>query len=212
MNAATDTNFVIGISAVGGGGKTTLVRRVAELLEDAVTLHFDDYDGSNVHPPSLPEWFEEGADYDVYETPVFTRHIRGLKQGDSVTSPADGSMVGPAHNIVVDAPLGRAHDDSGRNIDLMIFVDTPLDVAMARRLVRNITRDSGEGATDADVLAAVKEDLEPYEHGARRIYTHFVGRLKSTSDLVLDGSLGVDELARTVVARIEQEFATRGEQ
>ena len=51
-----------------------------------------------------------------------------------------GSAVGPASYVVADAPLGRAHSDSGRFIDLMVFIDTPLDIAMARRTLRDVER------------------------------------------------------------------------
>ncbi len=43
MQESRSTNFVIGISSTSGGGKTTLVKKTAELL-DAATLFFDDYD------------------------------------------------------------------------------------------------------------------------------------------------------------------------
>ena len=58
---------VIGVSAVGGGGKTAVTRRLAQGLGDAVALHFDDYDDTNVHPADLQRWFADGADYDGYQ-------------------------------------------------------------------------------------------------------------------------------------------------
>jgi uridine kinase len=38
------SNRIIGISAVSGGGKTALTRRLAELLQDSAALFFDDYE------------------------------------------------------------------------------------------------------------------------------------------------------------------------
>ena len=71
----------IGISAVAGGGKTAVTKRLVEVLGDAVSLHFDDYDDTNVHPDDLQRWFAAGADYDAYRTPVFTGHLEALKAG-----------------------------------------------------------------------------------------------------------------------------------
>ena len=48
-----DSVVIIGISAVTGGGKTEVTLRLTEVLEDAVALHFDDYDATNVHPDDL---------------------------------------------------------------------------------------------------------------------------------------------------------------
>jgi uridine kinase len=45
--------FVTGISSISGGGKTAVAQRLAELLQDAVTVCFDDYDDTNVHPDNL---------------------------------------------------------------------------------------------------------------------------------------------------------------
>lgn len=90
-------NRVIGISAVSGGGKTALTRRLAELLQDSVALYFDDYDESSVIP-DFRTWFEDGADYEAFKTPVFTVHIRSLKAGNAVTYPG-GSKIEPAKNI-----------------------------------------------------------------------------------------------------------------
>ena len=154
---------VIGVSAVGGGGKTEVARRLAQVLGDAVTLHFDDYDDTNVHPPDLRRWFADGADYDAWQTPVFGSHLRALKAGRRIRCPITGISVGPARYVVADAPLGRAHTDSGQFIDLMIFIDTPLDVAMARRILRGI---EPVGASTADeALRQVTSELSGYEAG-----------------------------------------------
>ena len=194
------TNFVIGISAVSGGGKTALSLRLVDLLQDAVAVLFDDYDESSVIP-DFPTWFADGADYDAFKTLVFTEHIRTLKNGKAVTSPVSGSKIEPAKYIVVDAPLGRLHEDSGKYIDLMVFIDTPLDVAMARRLSRDLAREGDEGSAEA--IDNVKADMGAYPNVARPIYVGFVERIKPTCDLVLDGSLSLDELAAAIVSDLE---------
>ena len=72
MSGSRET-VVIGISAVSGGGKMALTLKVTELLGDAVTIHFDDYDDSTIHPENLREWFDAGADYNAWKTPRFHR-------------------------------------------------------------------------------------------------------------------------------------------
>jgi uridine kinase len=193
---------VIGISSVSGDGKTTLTKRLAELLHDAVTLCFDDYDDTNIHPADRQAWMREGADYNAWETPVLTRDLQLLKSGNSITSPIDGSRIPTAKFIVFDAPLGRAHLDTGRFIDFMVFIDSPLDVAMARRLLRDLLTESGPGVDG--VIADLKVNLSSYLSGGRAIYLEFQKQIKRTSDLILDGCLPVDELAAMVYMRIKQ--------
>ena len=168
---------VVGITSVSGGGKTAATRHLAAVLGDAVAIHFDDYDDTNVHPADLHRWFADGADYDIYESPLFTRHLQTLKAGRTIFYPIGGTIVGPARYVVADAPLGRAQSDSGRLIDLLVFIDTPLDVAMARRILRDI-----EMADES--LQQVKAELAGYEARAKSIYEHFRERMRADSDLI----------------------------
>ena len=192
---------VIGISAVSGGGKTAVARRLAEVLGDAVAIHFDDYDDTNLHPGDHRSWFADGADYDAYELPVFTCHLETLKAGGRVRYPIDGAILGPARYVVADAPLGREHSASGRFIDLMVFVDTPLDIAMARRILRNL--DEAAQSAAAETLEHVNDELYGYEAWARHIYDHFQERMRAGADLVVDGTLGIDCIVDRICSEIE---------
>ena len=96
--------FVTGISSVSGGGKTAVAKKLTELLQDAVTLCFDDYDNTNIHPANLETWLIECGDYNAWQTPVLTRDLQALTTGNDITSPVDGSKVSPAEYIVFDAP------------------------------------------------------------------------------------------------------------
>lgn len=190
-----------GISSVSGGGKTAVTQKLVELLKDALTLCFDAHDKTNIHPENLEAWLIEGGDYNAWETPVLTRDLQALTSGYHLTSPLDGSKVSPAEYVVFDAPLGRAHRDTGRFIDLMVFIDTPLDVAMARRLLR----DMANAETNADeAVKRIGVELSSYLNGARQLYVEFQDRIKVQCDLVLDGCLSVDELAGEILARIPQ--------
>lgn len=163
--------FVIGISSVSGGGKTATARKLATLLLNAVTLCFDDYDDTNIHPENRQEWFQQGGDYNAWKTPTLTKDLKTLKSGKAITSVLDGSHISPAQFIIFDAPLGRTHCETGRFIDFMVFIDTPLDVAMARRLLR-----------DDCSMESLKESLLSYLSGGRTIYLHFQQQVKEKSD------------------------------
>ena len=192
---------VIGISAVSGGGKTAVTQRLAEVLCDAATLHFDDYDDTNLHPDDHRSWFADGADYDAYELPVFTCHLETLKAGGRVRYPIDGAILGPVRYVVADAPLGREHSASGRFIDLMVFVDTPLDIAMARRILRNL--DEAAQSAAAETLEHVNDELYGHEARARPIYEHFQERMRAGADLIVDGTLGIDRIVDRICSEIE---------
>ena len=207
MKTPHKRSFVIGISAVGGAGKTTVATKLAELLHDAVTLCFDDYDDTNVHPENLQKWLMDGADYNAWKTPALTSDLRSLTTGNHIASPADDSIISPAEYIVFDAPLGRAHFDTGHFIDFMVFIDTPLDVAMARRLLRDMARDAEQGAEDT--ITSVTASLNSYLDGGRLLYVELENQIKPKCDLALDGCLTVDELASAIFTRIKRQQPDR---
>ena len=124
--------FVVGISSPSGGGKTAITMKVSELLANSVTISFDDYDFDTVHPSSYRQWLEEGADCNAWKTPRLSDDLGKLKEGKSIISPVDDRIVNPQRYVIFDAPLGYAHAETGKFIDFMVFIDTPLDVAMAR--------------------------------------------------------------------------------
>jgi len=55
--------FVIAVSSVSGGGKTTLVKKTAELL-DAPWLLFDEYKTDSHYPKDVRKRLDDGADID----------------------------------------------------------------------------------------------------------------------------------------------------
>ena len=76
--------LVIAISAISGGGKSTLAKSLLPLLGDATTLSFDDYAPvycpTSVYPHDFRRWLEEGADPNAWQTPQLNVMIYSLGQ------------------------------------------------------------------------------------------------------------------------------------
>ena len=177
--------------------------KLTELLQDAVMLSFDDYDENTVHPEDLHTWLTAGANYNAWETPGLTSDLLSLTTGNHITSPVDGSNIPTAKYIVFDAPLGRAHSDTGKFTDLMVFIDTPLDIAMARRLLRDITTPTRQGAEDS--IKSLNAHLYSYLNGGQLLFLELEKQIRGNCDIVLDGRLTVDELAATICKRLRQQ-------
>lgn len=193
--------LLVGISSPSGGGKTTVTRKVQELLPDSVAIFFDDYDLDTIHPSGLRQWLEEGANYNDWKTPRLTDDLGNLKSGKTIVSPVDGLTLKPGKYIIFDGPLGRAHAETAGFINFMVFIDTPLDVAMARRLRRDLPSLSGENSSSpADFL---RGQLGAYLDYGKQACLEMEKQIKPTCDLILDGCLPADELAKAIVGIIE---------
>lgn len=193
--------FVVGISSHSGGGKTTVAKRVSEILKDTVLILFDDYDFDTVHPESFQQWHEKGADYNAWKTPRLKNDLSKLKAGEPIKSAIDGTTFQPQPYLIFDAPLGYAHAETGALIDFMVFIDTPLDVAMARRLLRDLASESPENTNHA--LHTVRSDLTAYLDYARDAYLELDVQVKPGCDLILDGCRSVDDIAQEIAAAIK---------
>jgi hypothetical protein len=182
------------------GDKTAIAKRTSELLEDSVAIYFDDYDFDTVHPESIRDWLETGHDYDNWKTPRLTHDLSRLKAGESINSPVDGTIVQPRAYVVFDNPMGYAHAETAGLIDFMVFIDTPLDIAMARRILRTFVLKRPGRADSA--IDCVETELTAYLEYGRRAYFEMDKQIKLGCDLVLDGCSSVDDLARQIVDAI----------
>lgn len=202
--------FVVGIAAASGGGKTALVLRAAELLPGSSALFFDDYGNPFAEILDFEAWFDRGADFDEVPTPLLMRDLRALRSEESITTPL-GALVEPTPFIVFEAPLGRAHRGTGDLIDLLVYIDTPLEVALARRfrdMVRQVAEEAGPKQQEELIenVRSLESYIDQYlgNRGALAIYQKQVEQVKPGADLVLDGNLTTDVLAKAVVSEVRK--------
>lgn len=91
--------------------------------------------------------------------------------------------------------MGRLHKQTGDYIDFCVHIDTPLDVALARRTIRDFEK--GEHSV-LDLL----EDLKYYLNYSRKLF--FADEEKKSADLIVDGTLSIEEQTKRIKNFLEK--------
>lgn len=168
---------VIAIAAVTAGGKTTTVNKLKECLNNARVLYFDEYSFEG-EVEDYYQWVLDGADYNVWNLRPLENDILNIKE-NSVCD-----------YLILDYPFAYCNDLIKKYIDVAIFIDTPLDIALARRILRDMPDASGE---------VIRNDLEMYLRYARLAFVQMQKDILPSSDYVIDGTMNVDSIVESIV-------------
>lgn len=170
--------FVVAISGVSGGGKTAVSKRLNQELPRSWTLFFDQYRLNG--PDDFVKWIDSGGDPNEWDLTPLMKDLNDL-------------MKEPLDFIILDFPFSYEHAEIARSINLSVFIDTPLDIALARRVIRDF-----KDSQTVEILS----DLENYITRGRPAYLHMLETIKPGADLIIDGSVEIDK----IVHKIEKEL------
>ena len=162
-------------------GVTVSVLRVDDYYRDLANLSFEDRDAINFDHPDAIEFERLVNDLaslrsgEEVKTPVydFTQHTRS----------ALNLSVSPADIILLEGVLAMSNPAIRALVDNTIFVDTPLELCLARRIDRDAIQ---RGRSEASVRDFWESRAEP-------MFAQFVAPWLSEADLVIDGSEAIDE-------------------
>jgi uridine kinase len=201
--------FVIVIGGTSGAGKTSLVRKVTELLGDAVSFHFDDYRSASEYPPDLKTWVDEGADPNRWRTPRMAEDLRSLQMGQAISLPENRGELRPARYIVVEDPFGRSRREMAASIDFVAHIDLPMEIALARKILREFNGIAREGDPQ-QLKDYINGFLSDYLHGpVRTAYLEANEKAIESCDLLLDGMEPVDVSAAKIVSAVQSVISVR---
>ncbi|MFW2570998.1 AAA family ATPase [Legionella sp. 29fVS95] len=173
---------IIAISGTSGVGKTTLTKALANAL-DATCLFWDDFDELASGPDDYLAWYERGQNYAEWNYTALAEVLAKLGANQVVEHPALKKQLQATDYIILDAPLGRLHQQTANYITTFVHIVTPLDVSLVRRLLRDF---KDVNTSKEDLL----NELESYLTRTRKLF--FDGELKKTADLLIDGLLSTE--------------------
>jgi len=171
---------------IAGGtasGKTTAALIAARRLPEALLIHHDRYYRDIPHPRGFN--FDHP---DALDTDGLVADLERLKAGQPVDLPvydfsrharaAHTERVAPCPLVMVEGILTLAHPGLAAMADLRVYVHTPDDIRLARRLRRDILE---RGRT-------VESVLDQYLQTVRPMHLAWVAPCEAGADLVLDGT------------------------
>ena len=172
---------IISISGVTSGGKTTTVNELLNRLPNSRALFFDDRDYAAISGiTDLGEWERNGWDMSEWNLQDLVDDIEQLLQEN--------------HDyIILDYPFGYMQNEISVFISLAVFIDTPLDIAMARRMLRDFCNSS-----TIDIM----DDMEWYLEEGRELFISSNEIQSQDADLIVDGSLSVNERCDVIIKAI----------
>jgi uridine kinase len=204
------SRLLLGIAGGTGSGKTTVATNIVKRLAlDAITvITMDSYyrDLADL-PPARRE--EANFDHpDSIEQELFVEHLQALKAGRPIEQPVydftrhvrtDATLLVEPREVIIAEGILLFHVPEIREVlDIRIFVDTPADIRLLRRITRDI-RDRGR---------TLESVTGQYLRTVRPMHDEFVEPSKRYADVIIPEG-GYNDIAIDMVTsriRLMQEI------
>lgn len=183
------SNLIIAIAGASGSGKSlftvNLLKEFAQEGRSVQVLREDHYYRAQDH---LPMEEREKTNYDhpkAFEHELLQQHLEELKAGNAIEYPSycykthtrlkETETLSPAPVIIVEGIMLLAEPDLLPMYNVKIFVDTPLDICLLRRIKRDIK----ERGRSLDSVA------KQYESTVKPMYHQFIAPSRFTADVIV---------------------------
>lgn len=180
--------LIIGIAGGTGSGKTTVVRKLKELMSDKdfVVIPQDAYYKDSSHLTEEEKAVHNFDHPDSIDFEYLIEHLDSLKGGKPVEQPVYSYVtcsrsktetvhVNPAHIIIVEGILIFSCEQLRNMMDVKVFVDAEADDRLSRVISRDIVE---RGKT-------VEWVLRRYEQTVKPMHQQFIEPSKRYADIII---------------------------
>lgn len=208
--------FFIGVAGGTGSGKTTVSRRICEMMgnEHIAYLQHDAYYNDHSHLSPAERALVNYDHPDSLDTALFVEHLTLLRAGQAVDVPtydfsthARGSAVvhvEPARIVLVEGILIFVEKALRDLLDMRIYVDTDADI----RFIRRLQRDMVERGRSLDSI------VKQYMATVRPMHLEFVEPSKRYAHVIVpeggDNRVAMEMISSTLHAVLRRSEARTG--
>ncbi len=200
-------SLLIGITGVSGSGKTRFTTALKKEFGERMCLIVqDDY---YLDHPDLDKIHPEDIDYDIpaaIDFDLMVAQITQLSEGQTIAVPSydfsthsrnsNYKQQAPADFIVVEGTMIFSNAKLADLFDYKIFVDTPMDIAIVRRMARDIVE---RGRDPKEVKRRYLTFVRP---GA---YQHILA-YKGLADTLISGEIEVLNYVPLIKEQLEKKY------
>ena len=197
-------NTIIAIAGASASGKslfasTVYQELVAELGDERIAIlaedaYYRDQSHLSFEQRTLTNYDHPSA----FEHKLLVKHLQDLRQGQAIQVPqysykehtrlSDTIAVQPAKVILVEGILLLTDPNLRAEFDISVFMDTPLDICLLRRIKRDLEE------RDRSLQSVV----EQYEGTVRPAFFDFIAPSKQYADLVVTRG-GMNQIAIDII-------------
>jgi deoxyadenosine/deoxycytidine kinase len=207
---------VIVVSGPLASGKTTLVEKLSEKLDNAATLIFDQYDRYAIWPQDFGKWLEEGADPNQVTVPKMIEDLQVLLAGEAIVHPNENRKINPSKYILIEDPFGLEREEIEKFADQLIYINMPADVSVVRLVQRAMGMEDDEfkkkieGETK-DQLINRLESIATWLKQYMLLRSGFgiTDIIKMKANFVVDGMKPIGEMVKEALAFIQHQTEKR---
>ncbi|MGL6074108.1 MAG: uridine kinase [Fimbriiglobus sp.] len=198
--------FTIGIAGGSGSGKSTIVEQLLALEFGSQIAHLahDAYYRNRIDMPEAVASSNNWDHPDALDTALYLKQIDILKSGQPIAAPiydfgthsrsSDVHMVAAQPILLLEGILLFSVPALRERIDLKIYVDTPSDL----RIVRRITRDVIERKR------SVESVVDQYQSTVRPMHAIFVEPSRQFADIIIPWEHHNPQAIDLLAAKIRQ--------
>lgn len=196
------TPLIIAISGASGSGKSlftkNLLKEFSEKGKPVQILREDHYYRAQDH---LTMSEREKTNYDhpkAFEHELLVSHLQALKNWQSIEYPhycykthtrlEQTETLKSAPVIIIEGIMLLANEALQHMYDIKIFVDTPLDICLLRRMKRDI----------AERGRSIESVANQYESTVKPMYHQFIAPSRFTADVIVTQG-GENKIALDVI-------------